>query len=119
MRIQTVGVSFVAIVIGTGGVALAQEVSFGAQVRPRTEYRDPVGGGDDAFTSMRVRAHVNANLRQNVRVFIQLQDVRIWGEESNTLGDFKANDWSGQWIGHSRDARSMESGRGSVAHGAA
>jgi hypothetical protein len=74
-------------------LAVAQEVTFGAQVRPRTEYRDPVGGGDDAFTSMRVRAHLNAALKQNVRVFVQVQDVRIWGEESSTLGDFDADNF--------------------------
>jgi hypothetical protein len=74
-------------------LAVAQEVTFGAQVRPRTEYRNPVGGGDDAFTSMRVRAYLNADLKQDIRVFVQVQDVRLWGEESNTLGDFEADNF--------------------------
>jgi hypothetical protein len=78
-------------------LAVAQEVTFGAQVRPRAEYRNPGsgsgGGEDDAFTSMRVRAYLNADLKQNVRVFVQVQDVRVWGEESNTLGDFDADNF--------------------------
>ena len=71
----------------------ANDVHFGGQLRPRFEFRSPVGGGHDQFTSMRVRAHISASLEQNVDVFIQLQDVRLWGEESNTLGDFRADNF--------------------------
>ena len=93
MRIQSALILSLVFLVGSSGVALAQEVTFGAQIRPRTEYRDPVGGEDDAFTSMRVRAHLNANLKQDVRIFVQVQDVRLWGEESNTLGDFDADNF--------------------------
>lgn len=67
------------------------QVTFGGQIRPRYEFRDPVGLGNDAFTSMRVRANLTAALEKNVTAFIQLQDVRVFGEESNTLTDFQAD----------------------------
>lgn len=70
----------------------AQDVSMHGQVRPRSEIRDL---GDDseseAFTSMRVRADFLAAMERGVSVFVQLQDVRIWGEETNTLSDFSAD----------------------------
>lgn len=69
----------------------AQEVRFGGQVRPRFEVRDPLAGGSEAFTTMRVRARLDADVADGVRAFVQLQDVRIWGEETSTLGDFSAD----------------------------
>ena len=71
----------------------AKDVTVGGQVRPRFEFRDPVGNGYDVLTSMRVRAQVTAKLERNVDVLIQVQDVRLWGEESNTLGDFSADNF--------------------------
>ena len=73
--------------------ARAQEVSFHGQVRPRYEFRDPVGGGTDEFTSMRVRAALSAALEDGLTVFIQVQDVRLWGSEGSTLGDFSADNF--------------------------
>ena len=70
----------------------AQDVSVHGQVRPRTELRDLGGNAESvAFTSMRVRAGFLASLERAVNVFVQLQDVRLWGEESSTLGDFSAD----------------------------
>ena len=69
----------------------AQTVTAGGQVRPRFENRDTDGAV--RFTSMRVRAHIEAGLERDVRVFIQLQDVRLWGEEGNTLTDFRADNF--------------------------
>lgn len=71
----------------------AQDVTIGGQIRPRAEFRDPVGGGNDAFTSMRVRVSVTALLPRHVRAFIQVQDVRLLGEEGNTLTDFRADNF--------------------------
>jgi hypothetical protein len=68
-----------------------ERITFGGQVRPRFEGRTPVDGSWNSFTSMRVRANLSALLEENVRVFIQLQDVRLFGEESNTLSDFEAD----------------------------
>ncbi len=74
------------------GVAGAQEVGVHGQVRPRTEFRDLGGNSQStAFTSMRVRTDFLAQLERGVTVFVQLQDVRLWGEETNTLGDFNAD----------------------------
>ena len=93
MRIQPVLALSLTCTMCLTSVVVAQEATFGAQVRPRTEYREPVGGDNDAFTSMRVRAHVDATLKRDVRVFVELQDVRIWGEESSTLADFEADNF--------------------------
>ena len=73
--------------------ATAQEVTFHGQVRPRYESRDPAAPGGKQFVSMRVRAAVDAALEKDVRIFIQIQDVRLWGEETNTLGDFNADNF--------------------------
>ena len=75
-------------------LAAAQQITVGGQVRPRFEYRNPAlvaGGSGESWVSMRTRAHVTAKLDRNVTAFVQLQDVRIWGEESSTLGDFVAD----------------------------
>ena len=74
----------------------AQEVDlkFGGQVRPRFEYRNPLllpDGGAENFVSMRTRVDLRAGLDDNLSAFIQIQDVRLWGSEGNTLGDFSAN----------------------------
>jgi hypothetical protein len=73
------------------GAQQAPALDFGAQVRPRMEARTPVQGSRDIFTSMRVRASLAARLEGGVRVFIQLQDVRLFGEETNTLADYRAD----------------------------
>ncbi|MFT5090219.1 MAG: hypothetical protein ACI8PG_004598, partial [Planctomycetota bacterium] len=54
--------------------------------------RDPsIGGDGDSFTTMRTRLQAKATLERQTSAFIQWQDVRLWGEESNTLGDFDAD----------------------------
>ena len=78
----------------TTAVAQDVDLKFGGQVRPRFEYRDPLllpDGGSEHFTSMRSRLDVRAGLEDELAVFIQIQDVRLWGSEGNTLGDFSAN----------------------------
>lgn len=69
----------------------AQDVKFHAQVRPRSEVRDPAAFGLKSFTSMRVRLGIEAALENNVRLVVELQDVRLWGEETHPLFDFSAN----------------------------
>ncbi len=85
-------VGIAVIVVISSGVE-ATDIEFGGQVRPRTEFRDPVGNGYDVFTSMRTRLNITANLEQAVNVFIQLQDVRLWGEETNTFTDYNADNF--------------------------
>jgi hypothetical protein len=72
---------------------LGQEVAFEGQVRPRYEYRDPLDGNRGDFVSMRVRLGLAAELEGDVRLRVQAQDVRLWGEEGNTLGDFRADNF--------------------------
>lgn len=71
----------------------AQDVNVKGQVRSRYESKDLGAAPRDAFTSMRVRAAIEAMLDDNLTVFIQMQDVRLWGEETSTLGDFRADNF--------------------------
>ena len=61
----------------------AQDVNISGQIRPRYEYRDPVDGAKDAFTSMRVRIGLKAEVDRNLSLFVQMQDVRLFGEETH------------------------------------
>lgn len=82
-----------------------QELEIGGEMRPRFEVRDPVPGpspGEDEtleLTSMRSRLSVGAPLSGGVRVFVQLQDVRVWGEEEGTTdGSADGLDLHQAWI---------------------
>jgi hypothetical protein len=95
MRTYRLGLSAL-LLVAAAATAAAQEIKVGGQLRPRYEVRDPIDlseGDADAFVSMRARANVTAALEGNVSVFLQVQDVRIWGEETNTLGDFSADNF--------------------------
>ena len=64
------------------------------EVRPRLFAREPVGGGWDHWISMRTRLAVDARFQEGVGLFLQLQDVRFWGEEtSNRDGSADAVDF--------------------------
>ena len=78
-------------VAAAGLSAQDTRVTFGGQVRPRMESRAAGEDTRETFTSMRVRAQLQAVLTEDARVFVQLQDVRLFGEEASTLGDFSAN----------------------------
>jgi hypothetical protein len=70
----------------------AQELSWSGQVRPRFEFRDPVGDGtSEAFTSMRTRLALMIRAEGGLSIFIQPQDVRVWGGESHPLFDYSAD----------------------------
>ena len=69
----------------------AADVTAGGQVRSRWELRDTDGVASDGHTSTRTRADLRAQLDGGVGAFMQWQDVRIWGEEGNTLGDFRGD----------------------------
>ncbi len=68
-----------------------KEIVWGGQIRPRYQLRDPFGSDYDSFTSMRVPTQLVASLDSDVDLMIQLQDVRLWGEEKNTLTDYSAD----------------------------
>lgn len=69
----------------------AQDVALTGQVRPRYEYRDPAAGGMDDFTSMRTRIAARAMTESGLTIFAQVQDVRLFGEETHPLFDDAAN----------------------------
>ena len=72
-------------------------IVLGGQVRIRSEYRTVKNYGagvddDEDFVLQRTRLHVDADVLDDVRVFVQLQDSRTWGEETNPLGDLEGVD---------------------------
>jgi hypothetical protein len=86
--LTTLGVTFF-----IGSAVSAQESVLLGQVRPRYEYKDPSGGGLDAFTSMRVRFGLDVAVEDGLSIFIQAQDVRIWGSETHPLFDYSADNF--------------------------
>jgi hypothetical protein len=68
----------------------AQDIVLGGELRPRFEIRHPVlrdwtERETQDFVSMRTRGSVLVTLPRDVRAFIQLQDVREWGADPNTM----------------------------------
>ena len=104
-------------------VLAAQELTFGGQLRPRFETRDPgtPDGRAQAFTSLRTRLSVEAAVRPGITAFVQLQDVRLFGEETSTLGDFDADafDVHQAWaeLGTDADLVGLRVGRQEAAYG--
>ena len=83
----TYRIVFGALLLCAGSV-VAADITAGGQVRSRWELRDTAGVPSDGHTATRTRADLRAQLDGGVAAFTQWQDVRIWGEEGNTLGDF-------------------------------
>ncbi len=81
----------------TIGVPLlrAQEfpiIGLDGQVRLRSEWDGrSVGVDPDAATLSRIRVGVRAQLEPWLRAYVQLQDARAWGIETNTLTDASAD----------------------------
>ena len=53
------------------------------QIRPRLYGREPVEGEWDHWISMRTRFGVDARFDEGLGLFVQIQDVRLWGEEAS------------------------------------
>ncbi len=69
-------------------------LAFSLQYRPRFEYneaKDFAEDTDNEFVSHRARLGLKAFYKDFTEVFFQVQDVRLWGEEASTLGDFDAD----------------------------
>ncbi len=65
-----------------------------AQLRDRFETHDEKDLDPDTrseYIAQRARLGVGAKFFRRFSVYIQLQDVRLWGSERNTLGDFSAD----------------------------
>ena len=82
-----------ALLPGVAAAGRAQGFRLGGEVRPRYEYREPGGLSANGYTSMRVRIDLSAGLERDMALFVQVQDVRFWGEETNTLNDFRADNF--------------------------
>jgi hypothetical protein len=74
---------------------LARQVTVGGQVRLRAEYRDPFSynpavpgaSDDDDLYLSRVRLHLKFTLSDEIEVFFQPQDQRVFGDEASVLSD--------------------------------
>lgn len=103
--------------------ASAQQITVSGQIRPRTEIRDPSGtaGGSQAWTTMRARLAALYKSTGPVSAFVQLQDVRYFGEESSTLADYRADnfDLHQGWIevGTETSLAALRVGRQEAAYG--
>jgi len=73
---------------------LVKQFTIGGQVRIRAEYRDPTSYADnlpahksDDFVLERIRLNLKFSVTDDIDVFIQPQDQRIWGQELTVLTD--------------------------------
>ena len=123
-RVVILGTSLLMLLMLLGcSRALAQEIVVSGQVRPRWESRDApdVEADGDGFVSMRTRIGVSATLSPVTRAFAQIQDVRLWGSELNTLNDASADmlDLHQAWLEIGRaDATNLRVGRQEARYGA-
>lgn len=71
------------------GASGAVEVDFGGQLRVRSEGGDRklLGKRFEWDTLQRTRVGLDAKVSPEVRLFVQVQDSRAWGNEGNTLAD--------------------------------
>ncbi len=94
-------------------VPFVDEATLGGQIRLRGEVKDPVDyrlpgangrpaaedlGDGDEYALLRVRAHLDLKIRQDLRAFVQLQDSRTFGEETNVLTDLEGTDLHQGWV---------------------
>ncbi|MBX2798508.1 MAG: alginate export family protein [Myxococcales bacterium] len=91
------------------------DTTFQAQVRPRVEphsNRDLVDSGSTVLLSSRARVGVDVGVGA-FNTLIQVQDVRVWGTETNTLTDFSADgfDVHQAYVGWTSENAMMRLGR--------
>jgi Alginate export len=70
--------------------------TIGGQYRARYEYNEAKDFAEDTeadFFSHRARLNLTAGHEDYFRVFLSMQDVRFWGEEADTLGDYMADNF--------------------------
>jgi hypothetical protein len=113
----------VAAALLTPAWGLAQDITLSGQVRPRTEYRDPSSatGERQTWTTLRTRIAATWQSTGPVKAFIQFQDVRFFGEEASTLGDYQADnfDLHQGWleVGAETSLAALRVGRQEAAYG--
>ncbi len=60
------------------------ELTWGGEIRPRFFGREPVRGEWDSWISMRSRLALDGRWERGLRLYVQVQDVRFWGEETSS-----------------------------------
>ncbi len=93
VRARLVSMGLAAGVVALPAIAQAASVEVGGQVRYRGEYDVRDFNPDtnaDFVNTQRSRLSVKYN-NERYHGFLQIQDVRVWGEETNTLFDASAN----------------------------
>lgn len=78
------GVAGVALGLLVSAPVAAQQMNWTASVRPRAETWEVDEADSRMFTSMQTRLGLARSLSSDARIFVQLQDVRLWGEELST-----------------------------------
>ena len=76
--------------------SLVKQITLGGQIRTRAEYRDPTSyantvaatRSDDLFLT-RIRLNFKFSVTDDIDVFVQPQDERVWGQEPSVLYDDK------------------------------
>ncbi|NIQ01640.1 MAG: hypothetical protein GWM98_15725, partial [Nitrospinaceae bacterium] len=71
-------------------LAEAASVQIGGQLRPRFEINEQSDFNEDTdadyFVSSRIRLNAKADILPDTSAFIQLQSVRVWGDDLQSLG---------------------------------
>lgn len=112
-----------AVLLLVSPLAAHAQVTFSGQLRPRTDTRDAwgVNGARETFTSMRTRLAARAVTPGGITAFVQLQDVRLFGEETDPSADFSADGWDVHqaWflLTSAKGGASLKIGRQEVAFG--
>jgi len=82
-----------------GGNVTAPKIKglkLGFEIRHRFEFRSDPNGNENApdsdFTLQRTRIYLDADVNNNVRGYLKLQDVRTWGAEQSTAGNLSRVD---------------------------
>lgn len=93
VRASLVAMGLAAGVVALPAIAQAASVEVGGQVRYRGEadmrdFNDNTGA--DVVNTQRTRLNVKYN-NDRYHAFLQVQDVRVWGEEADTLADASAD----------------------------
>lgn len=83
MRARGLGAALAAMALAAP--VAAQQMTWSGSVRPRFEAREVDGGDSPYFTGMETRLGLARALGTDARIFLQVQDVRLWGEERSTL----------------------------------
>lgn len=93
LRVIVFTIIALSVVLGNSGLAEAEDMKITGQIRHRTERNDKDFSDETAsygFSFLRSRMNLKFT-NENTYAFIQIQDSRIFGTETNTLSDGSAD----------------------------